>query len=294
MGPRTSRHPRGEGLTVTATDAAVSVEVAGPVASVCLNRPEAMNALSPEVLDGLLAAVGHAVEAGCSVMTVRGRGKALSAGADLAHLQGLLEDSAAVEEYVAAIGEAFDAVEAAPLVSVCVVDGYALAGGCELMLACDLVVATKDARIGDRHLEYGLLPGAGGSVRLSRALPPALARRLLLTGEILDGDTAAAWGLVGWSVPADALGDTVAGVVARLSRHSTAALATMKQLHAAAAGLPRRDQRAALDAELEALVHHLAHEPDVREGLAAFAEGRAPRFNAHLAGQLMANEEGDR
>lgn len=257
---------------------AVSVEVTGPVASVWLERPETLNALSPDVVDGLLAAEGMAREMGCSVMTVRGRGRALSAGADLRHLQGLLADPAAVEAYVATIGRAFDAVESSPVVSVCVVDGYALAGGCELMLACDLIVASRDARIGDRHLEYALLPGAGGSVRLTRALPPALARRLLLTGEILDGDTAAQWGLVGWSVPAGALEDTVAEVVARLSRHSSAALATMKKLHGVAVGVPQRDQRAALDVELRALVDHLKCEPDSREGLAAFSEHREPDF----------------
>ena len=272
-------------------EASVSVDVEGPVARVWLERPQALNALSPAVVDSLLAAVSIATDSGCSVMTVRGRGKALSAGADLHHLRTLLDDPEAVEGYIAAIGRAMDAIEQAPFVSVCVVEGYALAGGCELMLACDLVVASQDARIGDRHLEYGLLPGAGGSVRLARALPPALARRLLFTGEMLDGDTAAAWGLVGWSVPATDIEETVADIVARLSRHSPTALAAMKGLHAAADGVARHDQRAALDSELAVLLHHLNNEPDAREGLNAFAQRRSPQFPATPCGNRTTTEE---
>ena len=272
-------------------EAGVSVDIEGPVARVWLERPQALNALSPDILDGLQEAVSIATSAGCSVMTIRGRGKALSAGADLHHLRTLLDDPEAVERYIAAIGRAMDAIEQAPFVSVCVIDGYALAGGCELMLACDLVVASQDAHIGDRHLEYGLLPGAGGSVRLARALPPALARRLLFTGEILDGDTAAAWGLVGWSVPATDIEETVADIVTRLSRHSPTALATMKGLHAAADGVPRHDQRAALDSELATFLHYLNNGPDAREGLEAFAQRRSPQFQATLPGNRTTTEE---
>ena len=273
-----------------AAGAAVSIDVQGRQAAIWLERPRSLNALSPEIVDGLVSAVTAATDAGCSVMTVRGRGRALSAGADLPHLRGLLEDPAAIQRYIASIGRAMDVIEQAPMISVCVVDGYAVAGGCELMLACDLVVASQDARIGDRHLEYGLLPGAGGSVRLARALPPARARRLLFTGEMIDGDTAAAWGLVGWSVPAAALEDTVAQLTARLLRHSPAALAAMKQLHAAADGLPKAGQRSALDAELAVLVRHLDSEPDAREGLDAFAHGRTPQFPATRVGDGTTEE----
>ncbi len=278
---------------MAAREAAVSVDVQGQVASVWLERPEALNALSPDVIEGLLEAVATATAAGCSVMTVRGRGRALSAGADLHHLRPLLDDPAAVERYIAAIGRVMDTIEAAPVISVCVVEGYALAGGCELLLACDLVVASQDARIGDRHLEYGLLPGAGGSVRLTRALPPARARRLLFTGEMLDGDTAAAWGLVGWSVPAADLEATVAEIVGRLCRHSPGALASMKGMHAAADGVARRDQREVLDAELAVTVRHLSGDPDAREGLDAFVHRRSPRFSGRRSDDGTTTEESE-
>ena len=256
----------------------VDVEIPGDgSARITLDRADALNALSEELLDGLHVAIDEVTAAGCPVAVVRGNGPALSAGADLPHLLSLRDRPDALRTYIARIGRALDTLEAAPFVSLCVVDGYGLAGGCELMLACDLVVASSQARLGDRHMEYGLLPGAGGSVRLPRALPAALARRLLYTGEIIDADTAAAWGLVGWSVPPDELQGCVDGVVARLLRHSPAALALQKRLYAE--GLAT-DRRAALDHELDVAADHIAHHPDVGEGLAAFREKRTPRFRA--------------
>lgn len=242
-------------------------------AEITLNRERSLNALSPALVAGLRAAVDEVTAAGCPVAVVRGRGPALSAGADLPHLLGLLDDPDAVQAYIASIGVVFDALEAAPFVSLCVVDGYGVAGGCELMLSCDLVIASTEARLGDRHMEYGLLPGAGGSVRLPRALPVALARRLLYTGEIIDGSTAAAWGLVGWAVPPAELESTVEQIVGRTLRHSPTALRTMKRLEAFG-----RSQRDALDNEVAIAAGYIAGHPDAREGLAAFREKRQPRF----------------
>jgi enoyl-CoA hydratase/carnithine racemase len=263
---------------MTTRSSAVQLDVQGPVAHVTLAREDARNAMSPELLQGLRDATEAAAASRCRVMTIRGKGRVLSAGADLPHLRSLLDDRKAVDAYITEIGATLDAIEAAPFISVCVVNGYALAGGCELMLACDLAIASNDALIGDRHLEYGLLPGAGGSVRLSRALPAALARRLLLTGEMIDGDTAAAWGLVGWSVAPDELDAAVAEIVGRLVRHSPAALTAMKRLHSGAFDVQRDD---ALRTERDVLVRHLVEKnSDAREGLSAFAEKRAPVFGS--------------
>ena len=244
-------------------------------AEITLTRERALNALSPQLLAAFQAAIDEVTAAGCPVALVRGRGPALSAGADLPHLLGLLDDAGAVRDYIASIGAVLDALEAAPFVSLCIVDGYGLAGGCELMLACDLAIASTEAKLGDRHMEYGLLPGAGGSVRLPRALPVALARRLLYTGEIIDGTTAAEWGLVGWVAPPAELDATVEQIVARLLRHSPAALRIMKTLEAEGRVRTHRD---ALANEVAVAAAHIATHPDVREGLAAFGAKRAPRF----------------
>ena len=254
----------------------VRTAVDGRVARVLIDRPNAHNALSLAVLDGLGAALDTALAARCSVFVLRGAGGSLSAGADLPYLRTLLGDPAAVEAYITRIGAVLDRIETAPLVSVAVVSGYALAGGCEIVLACDLAVVADEASIGDRHLEYGLLPGAGGSVRLPRALPGPLARRLLYTGEMIDGATAAAWGLVSHSAPAERLDEAVDALVARLSRHSPEALARMKAL--SRAGRPG-EHAEALAAERRVLLAHLDG-PTVAEGLAAFVERRPPDFSA--------------
>ncbi|MEV6896696.1 enoyl-CoA hydratase-related protein [Amycolatopsis sp. NPDC051372] len=253
---------------------AVRFSADGPVGRITIDQEATRNALSPEVIAGLDKAITAAGE--CSVVVVRGRGGTLSAGAELKFLRSVLDDPAAVREYITSIGVTLDRLESAPFVSVCVIDGYAVAGGCEIMLACDLAVVSETAQIGDRHLEYGLLPGAGGSVRLTHAVAPAIARRLLYTGEIVDGATAAGFGLVSSAVPAAELDDAVDALVARLARHAPDALRGMKRLHRKALA---DEPAAAITAERETLLAHLAG-ASAREGLAAFAERRAPRFGS--------------
>lgn len=255
-------------------DDAVLFAVDGPVARATLNRAEAMNSLSPAVLTGLADAVGAAVAARCSVLVIRGARGTLSAGADLKYLRSCLDSPGRLREYITSIGAVFDAIEAAPIVSVCVVDGYAVAGGCELLLACDIPIASTAARIGDRHLEYGLLPGAGGSVRLPRAIPRALAALLCYTADLIDGDTAYRYGLVSAAVPPGELDGYVERVVSRLARHSLPAVQAMKHLLRGGAVKPAGS---ALADEREVLLRHLGS-ATAAEGLAAFAERRPPDF----------------
>lgn len=253
----------------------VVATVEGAVARVLIDRPAARNALSPEVIAGIIAAVGNAAAAGCPVLVIRGAGGTLSAGADLKHLNAIRHDPAALRGYIGSIGTMVQRIADAPFISVAVVEDYALAGGFEILLACDLAVVSEQARLGDRHLQYGLLPGAGGSVRLARAAPAAVARRLLYTGEMIDGASAARAGLVSHAVPAGQLDDTVAALVARLAGHSRTALRQMKELYRVAT-TSRPD--VALAAEREALLRHLGTDPGAAEGLAAFAERRTPDF----------------
>jgi enoyl-CoA hydratase len=264
----------------------VRVTIEGRVARATIDNQPARNALSPPVITGLEQAIRQTSDAGCHVLVVRGAGGNLSSGADLRHLRSIQEDPAGTRQYIASIGEALDALEAAPFISVCVVDGYALAGGCELLLAADLSVASTTAQIGDRHLEYGLLPGAGGSVRMSRALPPAFARRLLYTGEIISGSDAAAAGLVSLVAPPENLETAVNVLVERLSSRPLDALQHMKLLHRMAV---LSEPRAALDNEREVLLAHLPGST-VREGLEAFATHRTPVFAADT---LVHTTDGD-
>jgi enoyl-CoA hydratase/carnithine racemase len=255
----------------------VDIDIDGRVARAVLDRPGSKNALHPDVLIGLRAAVAAATRAGCSVFVLSGAGGTLSAGADLNYLHSILGDERELTAYIASIGSVLDLLAAARFISIAVVSDYALAGGCEMLLACDLSVVGDEARIGDRHLEYGLLPGAGGSVRLPAAMSGPLARRLLYTGEMIDGATAARWGLVSHAVPAAELEGAVEALVARLARHSPSALTAMKQLYRTTQTTPAAE---ALTAERAVLIGHLLNSAAAAEGLAAFGEGRKPDFAA--------------
>lgn len=247
----------------------------GRVLRATIDRPQARNAISAGVVEGLAAAIDRAEADGVRVLVLRGAGGTFCAGADLEHVTALVDDRERLGAFVKGLADALDRLEAAPFVSLCVIEGFALAGGCEILLACDIALAADDARIGDRHLEYGLVPGAGGSVRLARSLPSAIARRLLLTGETISGATAAAWGLVSGAVPAAALDDEADALVDRISSRSRDALATVKRMAVGTRDAPF--ERAVLT-ERELFLDHFATSPDGREGLRAFLARRAPQW----------------
>jgi enoyl-CoA hydratase/carnithine racemase len=247
----------------------------GPVLRATIDRPQSRNAISPSVIEGLEAAVRRAREIGAKVLVLRGAAGTFCAGADLAWVLPAIDEPGALEEsgeFAAGIRRLNDVLlemEAAPFVSVAVVEGFALAGGCELLMACDVVVASEAARIGDRHLELGLLPGAGGSVRLYRALTPARSRWLLLSGEMISGREAAEWGLVTRAVPAGQLDETAEAMIARLASRSAAALAGMKEMIGAVRDVPVAD---GIDAEQGVFLGHMAKSDDMRAALARFLE----------------------
>jgi enoyl-CoA hydratase/carnithine racemase len=253
----------------------VCVRADGHVVSALIDRPGVRNAIDDGVVDGLTAAVDAAEERQARVLVVRGSGGTFCAGADLVMLERIRQDSARVEKFMARLGAVLDRIENASFASVAVVEGHAVAGGCELLLACDIVVATTTARIGDRHVEYGLVPAAGGSVRLARRLPKAQANYLLLSGEMLSGEEAARWGLATVAVPAERIEPAVTEIVSRVAGRSTAALTTVKHMLGNAGRLPESE---ALGRERALFMAHLAS-PDCVRGLTAFRDRRAPLFS---------------
>ena len=251
----------------------VVLESDGPVLRATLDRPETRNAISPTVVEGLEAAVRRAGETGARVLVLRGTGGTFCAGADLAWVLSTIDQPGAMEEggaftaVIRRLADVLDEMEAAPFASVAVVDGFALAGGCELLLACDVVVADEAARIGDRHLELGLLPGAGGSVRLHKALTPARSRWLLLSGEMITGREAADWGLVTRAVPGHQLDEVAESMTARLASRSFDALAGAKEMIAAVRDIPVPD---GVVAERRIFLDHMGQSDDVRNALDKF------------------------
>jgi enoyl-CoA hydratase/carnithine racemase len=172
-----------------------------------------------------------------SVLVIRSAQKVFSAGADLKMMREVFAHADAGERlvaHVAGMQRVFDRIEAAPVVSIAEIGGAAMGGGFELALACDLRVAGHNARIGLPETRIGLIPGAGGTQRLTRLCGAAVAKRVILGCDILDGASAERLGLAQWSVPDADLAEFTTYLAARISSQSKAALRAGKRCIAAA------------------------------------------------------------
>ena len=245
---------------------------AGDVTTVTVDRPEKLNAMTPEVLDALAAAVeGTRDETRVLVLTGAGD-RAFIAGADIERMRtfGPMEAQAFAERG----HRVADALETFPAPTVAAINGYAFGGGCEFALACDLRVASERAVIGQTEIDLGILPGWGGTQRLPRLVGDELARRMIFFGERIDAQDALEYGLVGDVVAHDELDDYVADLAADLAAKPRHALAAAKE----ALNLERRgDPEAGLAFERRAW-SGLFGTHDQREGMAAFVEQRDPSF----------------
>jgi enoyl-CoA hydratase len=240
----------------------------GPVAVLTLESPP-VNALGTRLvgaLDGVLAEV--AADREVRVLHVRSALQVFCGGADLAEMRANLAGSS-VDAQIAAVRDiqaVLARLEALPMATVAEIGGAAMGGGLELALACDLRVAAAEAKLALPETSLGLLPGAGGTQRLTALCGPAVAKRLILGAEVVDGTAAAAMGLVHWAVPREALPAHASGVADRLGALPRAALAAAKSCIAAFRD-PARDGYAE---ELAATRELLLHEPETRARVEAF------------------------
>ncbi len=256
---------------------AILYEERGAAAWLTINRPDALNAINKAVLDGLNAGLDRAEAAsGLRAVVVTGTGRAFSAGADLKSVREQVAkgDDSFGKRFVTAILDVLDRMERFPLPVIAAVNGMALAGGLETVLACDLVVAAESARLGDAHANYGLIPGGGGSVRLPRKVGPTRAKYLMFTGAFVPAADLVEAGLVNEVVPDENLVEAVEKLVGQLANKSPIGLARMKQL--VNDGMEQPQETAI---RLEYLMSELhAKSEDMTEGLAAFEEKRQPNF----------------
>lgn len=243
------------------------------IVQIRLDRPDRLNALGVDMTVALERAIAGAVAKRARVLLVRGTGRAFCAGADLKERRSM-EEHARVQ-HNRNINEAVDALAAAPMPTIAVINGLALGGGCEIALACDLRIAVEGAQIGLTEARIGAIPGAGGTQRLPRLIGAARALEMILTGEPIDAKRAAEIGLVNAVVSADAIDVYVRRLAAVLASRSPDGARTAKRL-------VHRGLEVALDnglaLERKALTEILAS-ADYAEGLAAFAEKRSPRFD---------------
>lgn len=250
----------------------IETEVKGRVASIKINRPRQLNALNTQVMDEVLAAAsGFAASSDIGCLVLKSGDRAFAAGADIRELA--VQDHASMR--ASNFFSGWDQFAALRIPKVAAVRGYALGGGCEVAMMCDVILASENARFGQPELKIGCIPGIGGTQRLTRLVGRACAMDMILTGRMVDADEALRMGLVS-RVVADTELDIAAEEVA-----------------ATIAGYPDDIVQMARDcvnmAENSTLESGMRHErqtyhalyglPAQREGMAAFLEKRAPNFN---------------
>ena len=254
---------------------AITYATGDGIARITLDRPAQLNAISPELLEDLdRACVLVEGDASVRVVTLTAAGRAFCAGADLRAVRELSPDAARWSAFMGLWHRVFDRIEALPVPVIAGVHGLALAGGLELVLVADLVVADEAARLGDQHANFGLVAGGGGSQRLPRLIGARRAKELMLLGGWLGAAEALAWGLVNRVAPAGTVAAVVEEIAATLAAGSASANRTVKALVNRAFDA-ELGEGLALERRLVALHMRSA---DAAEGLRAFAEKRKPVF----------------
>jgi enoyl-CoA hydratase len=251
----------------------VLLEHDGAISRITVNRPSALNSLNRATLEALGAAiedVGKRDATGVVVVTGAGD-KAFVAGADIAEMSGL---SSAEAQAFGELGQrVFASLEALSIPVIAAVNGFALGGGCELALSCDFIYASSHAKFGQPEVKLGVIPGFGGTQRLSRRVGIGVARELIYTGSIIGPEEALRIGLVNAIHPRAELLDKVVQVANTMLANGKGALAAAKRVILEGDDLPLTDAIAA-----EAVAFGRCFGPEQQEGMRAFLEKRPARF----------------
>jgi len=259
---------------VSGTSSVLRVEVRDRVAVLTMDRPGVLNAIGSETTDRFRAAIEElAADDRVRALVVAGAGRAFSAGADLAEIESFTEPYQ-FRAFVGRLTEVCRLLQELPKPSVAALHGFAFGGGLELALACDLRVAERGVRLGLPEMKLGVLPGAGGTQRLPRLVPAAVAKQMILTGDPIDAGRAYALGLVNELADTGGALATAEALAGRMAAGAPLALAAGKRL--IDEGL-RMDLDAAIGYEREA-VSVLFTSEDRAEGLRAFRERRPGDF----------------
>jgi enoyl-CoA hydratase len=250
----------------------IVVETRDRVGLIRLNRPKALNALSDALMDELGAALlAFDADEGIGAIVIIGNEKAFAAGADIGAMTEWSYMDVFKSEYITRNWETLKRVRK-PVIAA--VSGFALGGGCELAMMCDIVIAAESAKFGQPEIKLGIIPGAGGTQRLPRAVGKAKAMDLVLSARMMDAVEAERAGLVSRVVPADSLLDEALKTGASIASFSLPAVMMAKEAVNRAYELPLTEgvlfERR--------LFHSLFATSDQKEGMAAFLEKRAPRF----------------
>jgi enoyl-CoA hydratase len=247
------------------------VETRGHVGLITLNRPQALNALNSTVLKELLQAhAAFEVDDGIGAIVLTGSERAFAAGADIKEMQPLHF----VDVYGSNFLGGWDDIAKVRKPVIAAVSGFALGGGCELAMICDFIIASETAKFGQPEITLGIIPGMGGSQRLTRAVGKAKAMDLILTGRMMDAAEAERSGLVSRVVAPDRLLDEALEAAARIASLSRPSVLMAKEA-------VNRALETTLDEGLRferRLFHSLFSTQDQKEGMTAFMEKRKPAF----------------
>ncbi len=248
------------------------VEARGKVGLVQINRPKQLNALNDALMNELCDALGaFDSDPGIGAIVITGNEKAFAAGADIAAMKDWSFMDVYKSEYIT---RNWDRIRTVRKPIIAAVAGFALGGGCELAMMCDIVIAAANARFGQPEIKLGIIPGAGGTQRLPRAVSKAKAMDLVLTGRMMDAEEAERAGLVSRIVPADKLMEEAIGAATAISEFSLPSVMMAKEC-------VNRAYEGGLGEGIlfeRRMFHALFATADQKEGMSAFIEKRKPAF----------------
>jgi 2-(1,2-epoxy-1,2-dihydrophenyl)acetyl-CoA isomerase len=253
-------------------------EMRGSICLLTLNRPDRLNALTVQVAKEFNAAVSEALERGARVIVLTGSGRAFCAGGDLREMQEIAGREGRVEAFfdepLRILNESILLIRQTPVPFIAAVNGVASGGGCNLALACDLVIAAESAKFNQAFVKIGLVPDCGGTFMLPRLIGLKRATELMFTGDLITAARAAEMGMINSVTTDGELMSQVMAMAEKLAQAPTAAIGQIKKLLEASAV---NDYGSQLDNERQAQIES-GKTKDFTEGVAAFLEKRPPRF----------------
>ncbi|RZK59159.1 MAG: enoyl-CoA hydratase/isomerase family protein [Rhodococcus sp. (in: high G+C Gram-positive bacteria)] len=265
-----------EATTTPIAGGHVTVTRRGAVGVIELSRPEKFNALSRAAFETIRAAIDEfeQPDSGVRSVLITAQGRHFSTGGDLAEAKVMMRDPTLLDDFLLLVHETLQRLENSPLPVIASCRGLALAGGLELALCCDVVFAASDARFGDQHVQYGLVPAWGGTQRIPRLIGLSRALDLMYSGRWIDAETALRWGIVNYVVDPERLDEEATKYCSVLASRSRPGLAAMKRL---GRGALHNTLNLGLHLERETVVGAMAG-GDPAEGIAAFEARRHPHF----------------
>ena len=254
-------------------------EVKDSIAWITLNRPDVMNVFNETMVAEVQSLVEQIDKDDLvRVMVIIGNGRAFCTGADLKSVSKFIEGphikSGDFDKFSQSLNHLFNTIENLSKPVIAAINGYCLAGGLELMLACDLVVCSEKAKLGDQHTNVGLIGASGGTQRLPRIVGIRKAKELLLTGEMITAEDAKNLNLVNRVVPAEELEEAVAKLASEIAGKSPLVSSSVKRL---VNMVTQVDLHTGIELERGAVVRHHQTQ-DMKEGISAFREKRKPNF----------------